>query len=160
MVDQRAAALGEAMVTGDVVNTAARLQTAAPIGGVLVGEETYRATREAILYAPAPAGHGEGKGAAVPAWVALGEARSPASGASPARSSAATRELELLSGTWERVAAERTPHLVTVIGPAGVGKTRLAVEFAALVETRGGRIVRGRSLPYRESTAYAALGSS
>jgi predicted ATPase len=47
---------------------------------------------------------------------------------------------------------------VTVIGPAGVGKTRLAVEFAGLVEDRGGRIVRGRSLPYRESTAYAALG--
>jgi predicted ATPase len=47
---------------------------------------------------------------------------------------------------------------VTVIGPAGVGKTRLGVEFGALVESRGGRIVRGRSLPYRESTAYAALG--
>lgn len=152
------AALGEAMVTGDVVNTAARLQSAAPIGGILVGDETYRATREAIVYEPAPTVHAKGKELPVPAWVALNEAHVPGERALAGVLVGRAHELELLAGTWERVASERTPQLVTVIGPAGVGKTRLGVEFAALVEARGGRIVRGRSLPYRESTAYAALG--
>jgi hypothetical protein len=152
------AALGEAMVTGDVVNTAARLQSAAPIGGILVGEGTYRATRAAIVYEPVPAVHAKGKELPVSAWVALHEAHVPGERALAGALVGRVRELELLSGTWDRVASERTPQLVTVIGPAGVGKTRLGVEFAALVEARGGRIVRGRSLPYRESTAYAALG--
>jgi class 3 adenylate cyclase len=150
-------ALGEAMVTGDVVNTAARLQTAAPVGGVLVGEETYRATKDAILYAPATAVEAKGKEQLVAAWIALQEARLP--GERPARGPLVGRrhELDVLRGTWERVASERRPHLVTVIGPAGVGKTRLAAEFAEMVRDRGGRTVRGRTLPYRESTAYSAL---
>jgi class 3 adenylate cyclase len=150
-------ALGEAMVTGDVVNTAARLQTAAPIGAVLVGEDTYRATKEAILYTPTAAVEAKGKEQLVPAWIALQEARLP--GDRPARGPLVGRshELDVLRGTWERVASERRPHLVTIIGPAGVGKTRLAGEFAEMVKDRGGRTVRGRTLPYRESTAYSAL---
>lgn len=150
-------ALGEAMVTGDVVNTAARLQTAAPVGAVLVGEETYRATKDAIVYAPTAAVEAKGKQQLVPAWVALKQARLP--GDRPARGPLVGRrhELDVLRGTWERVASERKPHLVTIIGPAGVGKTRLATEFAAMVKERGGRAVRGRTLPYRESTAYSAL---
>ena len=150
-------ALGEAMVTGDVVNTAARLQTAAPVGAVLVGEDTYRATKEAILYAPTAAVEAKGKEQLVPAWIALQEARLP--GDRPARGPLVGRshELDVLRGTWERVASERRPHLVTIIGPAGVGKTRLASEFAEMVRERGGRTVRGRTLPYRESTAYSAL---
>ena len=151
------AALGESMVTGDVVNTAARLQTAAPVGGVLVGEETYRATKDAILYAPSPAVEAKGKEQPVPAWVALGEARKPGERSVAGPLVGRKHELEVLRGTWERVAAENTPQLVTIIGPAGVGKTRLAVEFGSMVKERGGRVVRGRALPYRESTAYAAL---
>jgi class 3 adenylate cyclase len=156
IVDARPA-LGEAMVTGDVVNTAARLETAAPVGGVLVGEETYRTTKDAILYAPSPDIEAKGKERPVSAWVALSEARSP--GDRPARGPLVGRrhELDVIRGTWERVASDRRPHLVTIIGPAGVGKTRLATEFGALVRERGGRTVRGRTLPYRESTAYSAL---
>jgi class 3 adenylate cyclase len=156
IVDARPA-LGEAMVTGDVVNTAARLQAAAPVGAVLAGEETYRATNEAILFAPAEPVLAKGKEDRVPAWVALREIRKP--GERPVGGPLIGRdpELDMLLGTWERVTTERTPHLVTVIGPAGVGKTRLAVELAAKVRERGGRPVRGRVLPYRESTAYSAL---
>ena len=151
-------ALGEAMIAGDVVNTASRLQSAAPVGSVLVGEETQRATREAILYAPAPDVVAKGKELPVAAWVALSEARVPGERALAGPLVGRGHELEVLRGTWERVASECTPHLVTVIGPAGVGKTRLAVEFTALIKDRGGRAVHGRALPYRESTAYAALG--
>jgi class 3 adenylate cyclase len=150
-------ALGEAMVTGDVVNTAARLQAAAPVGGVLVGEETYRATREAILYAPTPPVDAKGKENPVPAWVALRPELTPGERLAAGPHIGRSHELDVLRGTWERVADERTPHLVTVIGPAGVGKTRLAGEFASMVRKRGGRTVRGRTLPYRESTAYSAL---
>ena len=59
------------MVAGDVVNTAARLQSAAPVGAVIVGEETYVATRNVIEYRPAQPVLAKGKSAPVPAWLAL-----------------------------------------------------------------------------------------
>jgi len=151
------AALGEAMVAGDVVNTASRLQSAAPVGGVLVGEGTYRATSDAIVYTPVDAVDAKGKERAVPAWVAVHAKRQPGERAIAGPLVGRARELEILRGVWDRVATDCQPQLVTVIGPAGVGKTRLGVEFAAMVKERGGRTVRGRVLPYRESTAYSAL---
>src|SRR5213080_2783066 len=62
-------AFGESMVAGDVVNTASRLQSAAPVNGILVGEETYASTREAISYEAMPPVEAKGKAAVVPAWV-------------------------------------------------------------------------------------------
>jgi class 3 adenylate cyclase len=150
-------ALGESMIVGDVVNTASRLQTAAPVGGVLVGEDTYQATRDSIVYSPVDPVDAKGKEQPVAAWVALRPKGQPGERAIAGALVGRARELEMLRGIWERVAEERTPHLVTVVGPAGVGKTRLAHEFAAKVRDRGGRTVRGRVLPYRESTAYSAL---
>ena len=150
-------ALGESMVVGDVINTASRLQSAAPVGGVLVGSGTYEATRDSIVYSPAEPVEAKGKAEPVPAWVALRPKRQPGERAIAGPLVGRSHELELLRGIWERVSAERTPHLVTLVGPAGVGKTRLAVEFAAMVRKRGGRPVRGRVLPYRASTAYSAL---
>jgi class 3 adenylate cyclase len=153
------AELGEAMVTGDVVNTASRLQSAAPVNGILVGRETYQATRDAIEYEPAEPVQAKGKAEPVDAWIPLralhaaGERRQ--SGALVGRA----RELEVLRGIWERVSRESVPHLVTVFGPAGIGKTRLAQEFSASVEELGGRTVHGRSLPYRESSAYFAFST-
>ena len=67
------------------------------------------------------------------------------------------RDLELLARLWEQVRDDRRPHLLTVIGPAGIGKSRLAEEFARLVTSQGGRALRGRSLPYGDSSAYGAF---
>jgi predicted ATPase len=58
------------------------------------------------------------------------------------------RELEVLTGIWERVAAERRPHLVTVFGPAGIGKSRLALELMEYIGAQDCRVLRGRSTPY------------
>jgi class 3 adenylate cyclase len=150
-------ALGEHMVAGDVVNTAARLQSAAPVNSVLVGDETYSATKELFEYEPALPVVAKGKADPVGAWIAvrplLAEGRPSLSGTFVGR----LHELDVLRGIWERVAGERTPHLVTVLGPAGVGKTRLTQEFEGIVEELGGRSVHGRSLPYRESSAYFAF---
>jgi class 3 adenylate cyclase len=150
-------ALGESMVVGDVINTASRLESAAPVGGVLVGEDTFQATRDSIVYSPAEAVDAKGKEQPVAAWLALRPKRQPGERAIAGALVGRAHELAMLRGIWERVSEERTPHLVTVVGPAGVGKTRLAHEFAAKVRDRGGRTVQGRVLPYRESTAYSAL---
>jgi class 3 adenylate cyclase len=152
-------ALGEAMVAGDVVNTASRLQQVAPLDGIVAGRETYAATRGTIEFEPIPPVEVKGKKDPVEAWIAVrpltAAGERPISGAMIGR----TRELDALRSIWERVAAERTPHLATVFGPAGVGKTRLGLEFARIAEGLGGRTVRGRSLPYRESSAYGAFAA-
>jgi class 3 adenylate cyclase/tetratricopeptide (TPR) repeat protein len=149
---------GEALATGDVVNTAARLQNAAPSGRVVVGEETYRATRHAIRYEPLDAIAAKGKAEPVQAWLAVEPSAAPAErplGAAPliGRQS----ELELLQSVWTRAADDRRPQLVTVVGPPGIGKSRLCREFTALVESSGGRLVRGRCLPYEDQIGYQAF---
>jgi class 3 adenylate cyclase len=151
--------LGEAMVAGDVVNTASRLQSAAPVAGVLVGRETYAATREAIEYEAAPPVVAKGKSEPVEAWVALRPLHAAGERRLTGDLVGRARELEVLRGIWERVAGESSPHLVTILGPAGIGKTRLAQEFSATVERLGGHSVHGRSLPYRESSAYFAFST-
>jgi class 3 adenylate cyclase len=151
-------ALGEAMVAGDVVNTASRLQQHAPVGEIVVGEETYRATRSAIEYEPVEAVTAKGKSAPIQAWRAV--AASSAAGARHLSSSpfvGRDREVGLLDATWERVERERRPHLITELGGPGVGKSRLTAEFTQRIASRGGRVVRGRCLPYRERSAYGAF---
>jgi class 3 adenylate cyclase len=152
--------MGESMVAGDVVNTASRLQSAAPINGIIVGEETYASTRDAIRYEPTPPVEAKGKAAVVPAWIAA-EALVPAGERkiSGAALVGRGRELGVLQGIWERVADERTPTLVTIVGEPGVGKTRLGIEFSRVVGELGGHSVRGRSLPYRDSSAYGAFAA-
>jgi class 3 adenylate cyclase len=151
--------LGEAMVAGDVVNTASRLQSAAPVGGVIVGSETYATTRDAIEYEPAAPVEAKGKAEPIEAWLAVRALHAAGERRQSGDLVGRTRELEVLRGTWERAAAESVPHLVTVLGPAGIGKTRLAQEFEEIVAELGGRSVRGRSLPYRESSAYFAFST-
>jgi class 3 adenylate cyclase len=148
-------ALGEAMVAGDVVNTASRLQQHAPVGEIVVGEETYRSTRAAIEYDPVEPVTAKGKAEPIAAWRAVAAAsptgeRHLSSTPFVGRS----REVGLLDATWERVERERRPHLITVLGTPGVGKSRLSAEFTQRISSRGGRVVRGRCLPYRERSAY------
>ena len=145
-------------VMGDAVNTAARLQAAAAPGVILVGEETWRATRSAITYEEASPVAAKGKAEPVAVWAALAATEL---GAGRAVSSVPLigrdHELALLQSAWERAAAERRPQLVTVLGDAGVGKTKLAGALADIVAAGGGRVARGRSLPYGESTGYGAF---
>jgi len=146
--------LGEAMVAGDVVNTASRLQSAAPVNGVIVGRETYATTHEAIELEPAEPVQAKGKAEPVEAWIAVRPLRAAGERRHSGDLVGRARELHVLRGIWERVASDSVPHLVTVLGPAGIGKTRLAQEFDQVVVELGGRTVHGRSLPYRESSAY------
>jgi class 3 adenylate cyclase len=151
-------ALGEAMVAGDVVNTASRLQQHAPVGEIVVGEETYRATRSAIEYEPIDAVTAKGKTEPLAVWRAVcAESPTGERHLSSTPFVGRSREVGLLDATWERVALERRPHLITVLGPPGVGKSRLTAEFIQRVSSRGGRVVRGRCLPYRERSAYGAF---
>ena len=148
------------MVAGDVVNTAARLQSAAPVNGVVVGEETYLTTRDAIEYEPAAPVIAKGKEHPVEAWLAVRAIT--AAGQRPMSSLSIvgrTFEIAILNALWERAAAEQLPHLVSVFGPAGVGKTTLAAEFGRHAAEQGARVVQGRSLPYRESGTYGALAA-
>ena len=64
------------------------------------------------------------------------------------------RQLEVLTGIWERVVAEGRPHLVTVFGPAGIGKSRLSLELMEHVGSQDARVLRGRSMPYGSSSPY------
>ena len=149
---------GQAMIAGDVVNTASRLQSAAPVGAVLVGEETYAATRGVIEYRPAQPLTLKGKQEPVRAWVAL----HPTAAVGERHVTAVPligreRELGLLTGAWERVADEGRTQFITVFGPSGIGKTRLSLELSQLVAAQGGRVIRGRSTPYGASTPYSAF---
>jgi class 3 adenylate cyclase len=150
---------GESMVAGDVVNTASRLQSASPVGAVLVGEETYTSTRNAIEYRPAQPVLAKGKSAPVRAWLALRPTAAIGERpVAPVPMIGRDRELETLSGIWERVSTDARTHFVTVFGPAGIGKSRLGLELAQLVAGQGGRVIRGRSTPYGQSTPYSAFG--
>jgi class 3 adenylate cyclase/tetratricopeptide (TPR) repeat protein len=153
---------GEGMATGDVVNTASRLQSAAPVNGILVGDATYRATAETIEYREHAEVEAKGKEAPVPVWGVVQararfgvdltpEARTPLVGRE--------REVEQLVGALERARRKRSPELVTLIGVPGIGKSRLVGEVFQSIE-RGGLLTywrQGRSLPYGAGVSYWAL---
>jgi class 3 adenylate cyclase/tetratricopeptide (TPR) repeat protein len=157
------AGAGEGLVAGDVVNTAARLQTAAPVNGVLVGEKTYGATRHRIDYRERVDIDAKGKQDPVPAWEAVAS-RSllgvDVDVTPMTRLVGRRRELDVLLDALARARAEREPQLVTIVGVPGMGKSRLVQELSVVLEAEP-ELVRwrqGRSLPYGEGIAYWALG--
>ena len=152
---------GDYTVTGDTVNTASRLQSAGRAGAVTVGERTMRATQQAIRYEELEPLTLKGKSEPVPAWEAVGPVA-----AQPTRREAAAEspligrddELGVLESVFTRIGRERKPHLLTLIGEAGVGKSRLLREFARRIEGRGATLQTGRCLPYGTGIVYWALG--
>ncbi|MBI4261270.1 MAG: AAA family ATPase [Actinobacteria bacterium] len=144
-------------VMGDVTNTAARLQSAAGPGEVLVGRETHALTSHAIEYEELPPVAAKGKEDLVPAWRAVA-ARAAASERPTSNAPLVGRdaEIELVTTIWRQVTEEARPHVVTILGPAGIGKSRLLHELRPSFEVAG-RLIRGRSLPYGDTTGYGAL---
>ena len=152
---------GHAFVTGDVVNTASRLQQAAPVGTLVVGEQTFHLTAQVIDYHELEPISVKGKTVPVSVWVAKGPRRAgvdeEAGGVAPFVGRA--HELALLNETYARTLRESLTQLVTLTGEPGVGKSRLVAEFRALVERSSGVVWRqGRCLPYGEGITFWALG--
>ena len=160
-----AGAVGESYtVTGDTVNVAARLQSAARPGSVTVGERTMRATHAAIDYRVLEPLALKGKAEPVPAWEAEGLiAQHPLRRTGPASESPLVGredELTALGSLYDRVVREGSPQLVTIVGEAGVGKSRVLREYEQrLGEHPSPPNVRvGRCLPYGSGIVYWALG--
>src|SRR5438445_6217586 len=156
-------AVGQGLVAGDLVNTASRLQSTAAPGTVLVGEATFHAASTAIAFEPAGDQALKGKAAPVPAWRAVAVvARRGGSGRAAILEPpfvGRDDELRLLKDLFEATARERKSRLVTVIGQAGIGKSRLAWEFEkyldGVVDTAYWH--EGRSPSYGEGISYWAL---
>jgi class 3 adenylate cyclase/tetratricopeptide (TPR) repeat protein len=157
-------AIGEGMVAGDLVNTAARLQSVAAPGTVLVGESTYRAADRAIAFEPAGDQTLKGKAAPVPAWRAV-RVVAERGGRNRAETLEAPfvgrdDDLRLLKELFHATQRDRKTRLVSVVGPAGIGKTRLAWEFLKYVDGLLDGIWwhQGRSPAYGEGITFWALG--
>jgi class 3 adenylate cyclase/tetratricopeptide (TPR) repeat protein len=154
---------GEGMVSGDVVNTAARLQSAAPVNGILVGEATYRATRHAIDYRDAPPVEAKGKAEPVKVWEAVGAtSRFGSDVEQKLRTPLVGRERErgLLADALAHARTEQSAQLVTLVGVPGIGKSRLVAELFQIIEAEPELTAwrQGRSLPYGERMSFWALG--
>ncbi len=140
----------ERLATGDPVNVAARLQQAAQPGEALVGKETRALVAVTVDVEPVEPLALKGKAEPVPAFRLLGIREAPER-RSEARFVGRERELAAIKEAWERALAERRCELVTIVGEAGVGKSRLVAEALAPLEAR---LVQGRCLPYGEGITY------
>jgi class 3 adenylate cyclase/tetratricopeptide (TPR) repeat protein len=152
---------GEGLASGDVINTAARLQTAAEPNAVLVDETTFRATNDVIAYRRARPVAAKGKSAPVAVWDAI----RPLAPVRPARPPRATfvgraNELAILEYALESARTERAVRLVTLVGVPGIGKSRLVHELSQTIQADGANVswLEGRSLPYGAGITLWALG--
>jgi predicted ATPase/class 3 adenylate cyclase len=164
------------LITGDAVNVAARLQSVATPDTILVGERTYLATRNVFAFQSLAPLRLKGKTEPISAWVVLGP-QSNTSGITQhprgiegleARLIGRTLELALMHATYARVQAEQRPHLITLLGAPGIGKSRLVREFilsehetAKCTTCEDGqippRVLHGRCPPYGEGVTYRPL---
>ncbi|HUG30301.1 MAG TPA: adenylate/guanylate cyclase domain-containing protein [Candidatus Limnocylindria bacterium] len=151
------ASTAQRMVTGDAVNTAARLEQAAGSGEIVLGDLTYRLARDQIEVEFMAPLNLKGKAEPVPAYrlvrVAAQTAAEPSHG-----TPFVGREVEMarLSGALDDAISSRAARMITVVGDAGVGKSRLIREFAGAAAEQA-RLVRGRCLPYGDGITFWPL---
>jgi class 3 adenylate cyclase/tetratricopeptide (TPR) repeat protein len=154
----------QGLALGDVVNTTSRLQTIAPAGGVVVGERTFRLTGALFDFEPLDPVSVKGKAAPLRIWAVRGtrarfgdEAPRPPERPLVGRS----RELQTLVGSFAAAVEGSSPHLVTIVGEPGIGKSRLLEELFSILDDRPDLVIwrQGRCLPYGEGVTFWALAS-
>ncbi|MFN2389091.1 MAG: AAA family ATPase [Actinomycetota bacterium] len=148
-------AAGQALVTGDAVNVAARLEQAARPGETLIGLDTYRLVRDAVELEEIEALALKGKSEPVPAYRLLAVRADVEGFARRLDAPLVGRDYEvgLLRQAYERSVRERSSHLFTVLGAAGVGKSRLTTEFLSAVDGEA-LVIQGRCLNYGEAITF------
>jgi predicted ATPase/class 3 adenylate cyclase/DNA-binding SARP family transcriptional activator len=143
------------VVTGDVVSVTGRLQRAAPAGQIWIGQATYALIKDAVIADVAESVAVAGRRSPVSAYALRGLAPQPVEPGRRTDSPLVDRvhELAVLAEAFTRIVRERACRLVTVLGPPGIGKSRLTAEFAASVGERS-TVLAGRCLPYGEGITF------
>lgn len=149
---------GQAFVSGDTVNVAARLEQAAAPDQILIGERTWRLGAGSIEAEPVAALTLKGKADPLPAWRLIRVSRGDVGlrRRSDAPFVGRDEEIALLLRAFERVTREQVCIVATIVGPPGIGKSRLAEELARSAGHRA-RVATGRCLPYGEGITYWPL---
>ena len=142
----------ERLATGDAVNVAARLEQAAQPGDILLGGETLRLVRGSVEVEPVAPVEAKGKSEPLAAYKLVGVDQESAARAHIGPMVGRERQRHVLEESFANVVADRTCHLFTVLGTAGVGKSRLASEFLDGLD--GATVVSGRCLSYGEGISY------
>ncbi len=153
---------GQAIAAGDVINTASRLQSAAPTGGVLVDGPTHAATSDYFRYEQRDPVTLRGHTVPTELWVPVTPVRRRIADRDLDETPLVNRvhELSLLTGALERMITERSPQLLTLFGRAGIGKSRLVLELFRYASGRSEVDIRwrtGHCPPFGENVTYAAF---
>jgi class 3 adenylate cyclase/tetratricopeptide (TPR) repeat protein len=149
---------GEFLVTGEVVNLTARLQQHAGAGQILVGERAALGLRQVATLSPLPSQQVKGARAPVPVWELVDVAPLLERKVQPTPFVGRAEELDLLTGLLRRMRGESRGHVITLLGPAGTGKTRLVLEFRN--RNQDVHALSGRALPYGTGVPFWALGET
>ena len=156
VANPRAAEKGEFLVTGEVVNLAARLQQHAAAGRILMGDRTRQALRAVADLREVPPIAAKGAAGPLVAWELLDVAPPREREVRPTPFVGRDDELELLTNHVRRMRRDGRGHVVTILGQGGVGKTRLVQEFRTRAESL--HTLRGRALPYGTGVPFWSLG--